>query len=87
MNHQDETRRALLAKLSRKLMYTTPILALAASGATFQAMAGDMTTNTDRTLVQQEMTLANFQSEGEAEGEAEGEGEGEAEGEAEEEEE
>ncbi len=86
MTLQDEKRRTLLSRLSRQLGYTAPALALVASGAAFQAVAGETATELGYTNGQEApLMLAEAHAEGgaEAEGEAEGEGEEEAEGEGE----
>ena len=89
MTLQDEKRRSLLSRLSRQLGYAAPALLLVASGAAFQAVAGETsaepayTSGQEAPLMLAEAHEEEEEAEAEAEGEAEGEGEGEGEAEAE----
>jgi len=84
MTLHDEKRKSLMSRLSRGLGYTAPALLLAASGAAFQAVAGETPAEPTYTSGQEApLMLAEADAEAEAEAEAEGEGEGEAEGEGE----
>ncbi|MFY0992072.1 hypothetical protein [Halomonas sp. C05BenzN] len=87
MTLHDEKRRSLLSRLSRQFGYAAPAMVLVASGAAFQAVASETSTEPAFTSGQEApLMLAEAheaEAEAEAEGEAEGEGEGEAEGEAE----
>ncbi|MGM0639741.1 MAG: hypothetical protein ACQET4_15920 [Pseudomonadota bacterium] len=87
MSHSTDTRKSLMSHLSRGLLYSAPLMVVAATGAG-QAMAAE-TDPAERLAADQEITEqtvvaeAEGEGEGEGEGEAEGEGEGEGEGEAE----
>ncbi|MDI5934581.1 hypothetical protein [Halomonas kalidii] len=84
MTLQDEKRRSLLSRLSRQLGYAAPALVLVASGAAFQAVAGETSAEPAFTSGQEApLMLAEAHEEEKTEGEAEAEGKAEAEGEAE----
>lgn len=97
MTEQDNKRRTLLGRLGRQLGYTTPALLLVASGAAFQAVASETTTEPAYTSGQEAPLMlaeahhaapeaegyeeGNDEEKAEDEAESEAEAEGEAEGE------
>lgn len=80
MTPHERKRYCLMGRLSRQLIYTTPMLLLLSGPFATQAMAENMTDAASYTTSQSAVPLM-ASAEGEAEAEGEGEGEGEAEGE------
>ncbi|MBZ9539634.1 MULTISPECIES: hypothetical protein [Modicisalibacter] len=78
MTSHEHKRHCLMGRLSRRVIYTTPMLLLLSGPFAAQAMADNTTDVASYTIAQSAAPLM-ASAEGEAEAEGEGEGEGEAE--------
>ncbi|TDX28333.1 hypothetical protein DFO67_11033 [Modicisalibacter xianhensis] len=82
MTPHERKRHCLMGRLSRQVIYSTPMLLLLSGPLAAQVMADNTADVASYTNAQSAVPLmASAEGEAEAEGEGQGEGEGEAEGE------
>lgn len=84
MTSKEQRKSNILAKLSRGLLYSAPLMMVMGAAPAVASISFDQPTNTTKSVVESgEFAVAEAAAEGEAEAKAEGEAEAEAEAEGE----